>query len=57
MCAAMHESTRKELVRSKEQLESKLEQVFSGSKAQLREECEQHSSVVERSSSELEEVS
>ena len=52
----MHESTRQELVRSKQQLESKLESVFTGSKAELRQEHEQHLSVVERSSSELEEV-
>ena len=57
LCPAMHESTRQELVRSKEQLESKLEQVFSGTKAELHEEHEQHLSVVERSSSELEDVS
>lgn len=52
----MHESSRKELLRSKQVLESRLEHVSSASKAELREECEQHRGVVERNNTELEEV-
>ena len=52
----MHESSRKELVRSKQSLESQLEHVSSSSKAELREEREQHRGVVERNNTELEEV-
>lgn len=53
----MHESSRQELVRSQHQLESKLEQVFTGSKAELHTECEEHHTIVERSKNDLEEVS
>ncbi len=43
-------------MRTKTQLESRLENVFPGSKVELRRECEQHHGIVERNNLELEEV-
>ena len=53
---AMHESGRQQLLRSKEQLEARLENVFTGSKAELNQKCEQHHSIVVENNSELEKV-
>ena len=56
-CAAEHESTRKELERSQQQLESKIEQVFTGSKHDLQIMIEQHSSELQLKKEELAGVS
>lgn len=52
----MHKSSKQELLRSHQHLESKIEQKFSGSKAELEQKCDQHHGLVERNSTELDEV-
>lgn len=52
----MHESSRKELVKSQLQLESKIDMTFCGGRAELQLMIEQHSAELERSSGELDRV-
>lgn len=44
-------------MRSQRQLESRIEEIFTGTKVELHQEKERQQAMVERSSSELEEVS
>ena len=57
VCAAELESSRKELERGQRELESNIDQVFTGSKHELQAKLEQHSSELQNKREELTAVS
>ena len=54
---AMHESSKKELIKSQQQLESKIEEPFTGGKEELQLMVEQHSAELGSSSDKRDRVS
>ena len=54
--SAEHDTSKKELLKNQNELKSKIEHPFTGSKAELEQERDEHHSHLERNSRELKEV-